>query len=272
MRIHVLSDLHFEFQKWRREVDVNSILADVTVLAGDIAVGLEGIAWALKAFKRPVVYVMGNHELYSQRPMAEVMEKARARCDGTHVHLLENECAEIDGVRFAGASLWTDFAILGADRQQECMNDAKENRTDYSLIYCTRRGKRLSEPGFSSISTRRQGDLLTPQKVLAMHTESRDFLASTLATPFPGKTVVVTHHAPSAKSLACGTAVDPSDAGDASALDDLVSQSDLWIHGHTHLCRDYRIGSGRVVSNPRGYRDTGPHAVADFDPRLVVEI
>ena len=44
MRIHVLSDGHFEFQKWRRRVDVNSILADVTVLAGDIAVGLDGIA------------------------------------------------------------------------------------------------------------------------------------------------------------------------------------------------------------------------------------
>lgn len=272
MRIHVLSDLHFEFQKWRREVDVNSILADVTVLAGDIAVGLEGIAWALKAFKRPVVYVMGNHEFYGQRPMAEVIQKAKAKCAGTHVHLLDNKSIILGHARFVGGTLWTDFYILGADRQQECMDDAKENRTDFSVIYCTRRGKRLSEPGFSTISTRRQGDLLTPKKVLAMHTESRDFLASTLATPFPGKTVVVTHHAPSAKSLACGVAVDPSDAGDASALDDLVSQSDLWIHGHTHLCRDYRIGSGRVVSNPRGYRDTGPHAVADFDPRLVVEI
>ena len=82
MRIHVLSDLHFEFQKWRREVDVNSILADVTVLAGDIAVGLDGIAWALKAFKRPVVYVMGNHEFYGQRPMAEVIQKRKRNAPG----------------------------------------------------------------------------------------------------------------------------------------------------------------------------------------------
>ena len=267
MRIHVLSDLHFEFQKWRNAIDVNEIEADVTVLAGDIAVGLEGIAWALKAFKRPAVYVMGNHEFYGQLPMKKLMDKARARCAGTHVHLLENESVVLDGVRFAGCTLWTDFAILGADRQEECMNDAKENRTDYSLIYCTRRGKRLSEPGFSTISTRRQGDVLTPKKVLAMHTESRDFLASTLATPFPGKTVVVTHHAPSAKSLACGVAVDPHDAGDASALDHLLPMCDLWIHGHTHLKR-----TGHPMSNPRGYRDTGPHSVADFDPRLVIEV
>ena len=66
MRIHVLSDLHFEFQKWRNAIDVNEIEADVTVLAGDIAVGLEGVAWALKAFKRPVIYIMGNHEFYGQ--------------------------------------------------------------------------------------------------------------------------------------------------------------------------------------------------------------
>ena len=274
MRIHVLNDLHFEFQKWRRQIDVNEIEAEVTVLGGDIAVGLEGIAWALQDFKPPVVYVMGNHEFYGQLPMQKVMEKARQKCAGTHVHLLENSSVVIGGVRFAGATLWTDFAILGADRQQECMDSAKRERTDYSLIYCTRRGKKFVEPGvpYASASYRRQGDVLTPKKVLAMHEASRDFLASTLATPFAGKTVVVTHHAPSAKSLACGVAVDPSDAGDASALDDLVSRCDLWVHGHTHLCRDYRIGSTRVVSNPRGYRDTGPHAVADFNPRLVVEV
>ena len=68
MKIHILSDIHLEFGKWRRTQDVNAIDADVTILAGDIGVGLSGIDWAL-TFRRPVIYVLGNHEFYGQRPM-----------------------------------------------------------------------------------------------------------------------------------------------------------------------------------------------------------
>jgi len=42
MKLHILSDVHLEFGKWPRNVDVNAIDADVTILAGDIGVGLEG--------------------------------------------------------------------------------------------------------------------------------------------------------------------------------------------------------------------------------------
>jgi Icc-related predicted phosphoesterase len=27
----------------------------------------------------------------------------------------------------------------------------------------------------------------------------------------------------------------------------------LWIHGHTHESRDYRLGATRIVANPCGY-------------------
>jgi len=60
MKIHILSDVHLEFGKWPREIDVNAIDADVTILAGDIGVGLAGLDWAL-GFTRPVIYVCGNH-------------------------------------------------------------------------------------------------------------------------------------------------------------------------------------------------------------------
>lgn len=114
MKIHILSDLHLEFGGLRLpEAD-----ADVTVLAGDIGVGLQGIEWALQAipFHQPVIYVMGNHEFYGQRSMPELWKKAREKVAGTHVHLLENEAVEIGGVRFLGATLWTDFDLFG-DRE-----------------------------------------------------------------------------------------------------------------------------------------------------------
>lgn len=85
MKIHFFSDVHLEFGKWPKDVDVNAIDADVSVLAGDFEIGLEGIEWAL-SFDRPVIYVMGNHELYGQRPMVEFWKKAHKRVEGTHMN------------------------------------------------------------------------------------------------------------------------------------------------------------------------------------------
>jgi len=67
--------------------------------------------------------------------------------------------------------------------------------------------------------------------------------------------VVVTHHAPSARSL---TYQEPSwllDSAYASNLDHLMGEERvrLWVHGHTHLATDYEVMGTRVVSNPRGY-------------------
>lgn len=111
MKIHILSDLRFEFGRWPKGIDVNAIDADVTVLAGDIGVGLEGIGWALTN-NRPVIYVMGNHEFYGQCPMNDLWRKAREKVADTHIHLLENESVLIDDphnpgecVRFIGATL-----------------------------------------------------------------------------------------------------------------------------------------------------------------------
>lgn len=281
MKLHILSDLHFEFGKWPKSIDVNAIDADVTVLAGDIGVGLEGIQWAL-TIDRPVIYVMGNHEFYGQRPMNDLWRKAREKVDATHVHLLENESLILDDphnpgerVRFLGATFWTDFAILGADEVEKSMESAGRTMTDYSTIYVSRRGKAVVEEG---MNVGHQGDRLTPRKTLSWHHESRDFLEQELRR-LPddldffdswNKTVVVTHHAPSAKSLIYQQASGRLDAAYASDLEHLVAQAELWIHGHTHVPADYPVGSGRVVSNPRGY--VGQGAVQDFDPCFVVEV
>lgn len=282
MKLHILSDLHFEFGKWPKHVDVSAIDADVTILAGDIGVGLEGLQWAL-AINRPVIYVMGNHEFFGQRPMNDLWRKAREKVDGTHVQLLENQSIILEDpahpgerVRFLCATLWTDFAILGVEYREDCMESAAVNMTDYNAIFVSRRGHAQAEPGFT---TRHEGDLLTPRRTLAMHQESLAFLEQELVQPAEGvgatvglwrKTVVVTHHAPSALSLADREAVSPLDAAFASDLDYLVVKADIWIHGHTHVAVDYRVNAGRVLSNPRGY--VGHEAVDDFNPTLVVEV
>jgi hypothetical protein len=83
MKIRVLSDLHLEFQDW---VPPKSD-ADIVVLAGDIHVGIRGIEWARRSF-----------------PLLPVVE----------VDVLDGRGAIVGGVRFLGATLWTDFALHGA--------------------------------------------------------------------------------------------------------------------------------------------------------------
>lgn len=283
MKLHILSDIHLEFGKWPKHIDVNAIAADASILAGDIGVGLAGIEWAL-TFERPVIYVMGNHEFYGQRPMAELWRKAREKVAGTHVHLLEDESVLIgdpqhpgENVRFLGATLWTDFCVLGPERQDECLAEADRTMSDFRSIFVSRRGAVLSEPGYT---TQHGGDRLTPRKTAAFHADSRRFLQRELdhipenRLPLQSwcKTVAVTHHAPSARSLVTQSASEPLDAAFASHLDDLVKHADLWVHGHTHIPVDYMVADrmGRVVSNPRGY--VGVESVDDFDPTLVVEI
>jgi predicted phosphodiesterase len=271
MKLHILSDLHLEFGKWPRRVDINAIDADVTVLAGDIGVGLMGIEWAL-TIQRPVIYVAGNHEFYGQRPMGELRDKARAKAAGTNVHLLENEAVIIDGVRFLGCTLWTDFCLLGQGEQERCMREAAEDMTDYSAILVAQRG------GFG----RRHRERLTPKQVVEMHEESRGFLQMALdQNPLENgdeweRTVVVTHHAPCATSLGNGNdEPEDIDCAYASRLETLVAQADLWILGHTHTCVDYVVagaapGRGRVVANQRGY--IGAAVVAEFRPDRVVDL
>jgi predicted phosphodiesterase len=92
-----------------------------------------------------------------------------------------------------------------------------------------------------------------------------------LATLIDRPHVVVTHHAPSARSLAPATAHLPVSAAYGSHLDGLVEASGaaLWVHGHTHHPVDYKIGATRVLSNPRGYPG---EPVEGFDAGLVVEV
>jgi Icc-related predicted phosphoesterase len=84
--------------------------------------------------------------------------------------------------------------------------------------------------------------------------------------------VIVTHHAPSARSLDEGYSRDHLSPAFASALDGLVEASgaSLWLHGHTHRSADYVTGGTRVLSNPRGYHPIEPNPA--FEPGLVVTI
>lgn len=175
MRLHVLSDLHLEHGAFvPPPVD-----ADVLVLAGDVASGTRGVAYARRwARGRPVVYVAGNHEHYGQRLPALTAELRRAAA-GSQVHLLENEELVLGGVRFLGCTLWSDFELAGAEHRAA------------SLRLCAR-----VVNDYEHITFGPQDRPLRPEDTRLLHVASRRWLEQRLAAPRAGPTVVVAHHAP----------------------------------------------------------------------------
>ena len=243
MKIHLLSDLHLEFQDWTPPATD----ADVVVLAGDIHLGTRGVDWAARHFDKPVVYVPGNHEFYKHN-LTTLPAKLREAAVGSTVRVLMDEAVLIDGVRFLGATLWTDFALLG--QSPEAMRAAQQEMTDYKKIRI----------GASYHRAR-------PADTRAAHLASRSFLKAALAAPFAGPTVVVSHHAPSPLSVAPEYEGETLSAAYASQLEALFgSNVDLWLHGHMHHTCDYSAHGTRVVCNPRGYapKDLNPGFRGDF--------
>lgn len=62
----------------------------------------------LIATGKPFVYVFGNHEHWDT-DYGEALAEARRLATGTQVHVLEREEVVIFGVRFLGATYWTDI-------------------------------------------------------------------------------------------------------------------------------------------------------------------
>jgi predicted phosphodiesterase len=273
MRIHVLSDVHLEFQRWRRNWDIASIDCDAHVLAGDIGVGMMGLEFALGRFTKPVVYACGNHEFYCRRTVTEWWRYARKKVAGTHVHLLENETVVIDGTRFLGTTLWVDFSLFGHDQQEQMGKHCAARMNDFSRITLARRN--VARAALDLIESRHSlGTRLTWRTVAQWHRVARDFLDREL--PRSGdwdRTVVVTHHAPSIRGIEDPAVPDRLDSGYAANLDHLIPLTDYWIHGHVHRADDYTGNrGGRVICNARGYADTGYDSVDGFQWNRVVSL
>jgi hypothetical protein len=287
MRVGVASDHHFNIPF--NDVTPRDVDCDVMICAGDIGPPLrESLKWFAAAFPRQrKIYTPGNHDYYSaevkNRPeLKTTYERERAEAPAIArdlgIDLLDNGSVEIDGIRFLGSTLWTDFMsapsyLTWPDRVRGAMR-----MNDYRMI---------------KVGKGRGGDRLLPRDTINAHKVAVKWLTEQLATSFDGETVVVTHHAPSEKSLFGGKVGSNLDWCYASACDYLMMSADspeaiahnlspdhvppsIWIHGHVHANQDYLIGDCRVLANPRGYpkyeMPNAPRENPAFDDQLVVEI
>lgn len=252
MKINVLSDLHLG--QGALEPPRNS--ADLVVLAGDIERPRQALAWA-RGLGKPVLYVPGNHEFYDGS-LTGAAGQLKALCRGGPVRVLDDDEVVIDGVRFLGSTLWTDFLLFGEQGRVAAVEQAMRYMRDFSLI-------RIDDVS---------GQLFTPQHAAGLFRRHAQWLAEKLARPHAGPTVVITHHAPSRKSIHPrfeGSIINACFVSDADHLAG-ADKVQLWIHGHTHDSFDYDLNGTRVVCNPRGYARNGVNENARFDPDFTVDL
>ncbi|NML46329.1 metallophosphoesterase [Ramlibacter sp. G-1-2-2] len=253
MKLHILSDLHLSQAGFAPPATD----ADLVILAGDIARPPEAVAWA-RSLGKPVLYVPGNHEFYGGS-LDGTVAQLRALCAGSDVHLLHEDEFRWEGVRFLGTTLWTDFELFGDEAQRAAAEEAASRfMRDFQRI-------RVSDGAPA---------LLTPRDSAAMFDRHAAWLAQRLDQPFDGATVVITHHAPSPRSVHPRFEGSPVNACFVSRAEHLLGggRAALWVHGHTHDSFDYLVDGTRVLCNPRGYRRNEVDENANFDPGLVVNV
>lgn len=261
MNIRLLSDLHIEF----KDYPVDKLYSDsdtILILAGDIgllkhAILFEFIENLSQQFYK-IIYIAGNHEFYSS-VLYGAFDKFKASISHLeNVHCLEKETLVVDDILFIGATTWTSFRGGNPITMMQIGNGLN----DYRKI---RHGK----VGYRKI---------IPTDILHENQKARNFIFNTLEKKSARyrKTVVITHHAPSYKSLPEKWKYDSLNDAFVDNLDVEILKYNphMWLHGHIHESMDYMLGDTRIVANPKGYPTNmcgrgGPeHENINFNPIL----
>lgn len=249
MKLQLASDLHLERDPTFRLQPAAATL----VLAGDVGSYQAGSRllerdWGLGRFAQGwerVLYLPGNHE-YDGLPWPATRERLRETAEGLGLTWLDREVLVLEGVRFIGCTLWADFDLLVDPRATMAQQLKARDKAYRAANFYLRRYSAMENDA-----------PMLAERLRELALADQAWLREALAQPFEGRTVVVTHFAPSARSSDPRYGLTPGTAGFCSALDDLLEQADLWLHGHLHCAQDYRVGRCRVVANPLGYAAKG---------------
>ena len=214
MKIAYCSDVHIEFGSIELK---NSEDADVLILAGDICLANKITNYpddildlmhsqngkihrffenCSEEFKH-VIYVLGNHEHYQYeiKKSKKTLEKHLGYIK--NLHILERETFILDDVTFLGATLWTDMNFYDAntvERVSYAMND-------FRIIYNSDIGYE-ENPDTNPLAT--NWDLppkWTPLDAIVEFDKTVQWIDRVREELDIKKLVVVTHHAPSFKSI-----------------------------------------------------------------------
>lgn len=269
MKIRILSDLHTEFSDF--EIPwLNGDAETVLVLAGDIGLvhkanlNNEFILLLVRAeaqFRKTII-ILGNHEHYGGSFVRtySILKEAIEAAGLKNVILLEKETHVVDDVAFIGATLWTD-----CDKHSPHANYLFGGMSDSKVVRTGPNASLPYERKFSATDT------------WVDHGKAKKYIfKEAVAQKAAGnKVVLVVHHGVTGQSIAPQYAGSPMNMFFASEMTNSIldAKPDLIIHGHTHTCLSYTVGTTPVVANPRGYVVNGREPEnPEFNPTLTVEL
>lgn len=264
MKIQLISDLHLEFGK---SVNIPKTDADVLILAGDICLAKtfksgerneSNIAYyrffdSIHDKFKNIIYIAGNHEHYKSTFQKTTKLLKKGLAEYKNVHVLDNEDIVIDGVKFIGSTLW---ANVNTESPLVC-NKLRFAMNDFNLI------KYKEKENYRKLNIY---DMAREHKVSSLYLENAIIPASLKKQDC----VVITHHAPSFKSIhEKYNSEHDLNTLYATDMEYIMSENvKLWCHGHTHTAFDYKIKDTRIVCNPHGY--PGENKEVNFN--MVMEI
>lgn len=252
MRVAYASDLHVEFQNQRAIKLAEPV--DVLILAGDVHSKGRGLLWAYETYHevaRHVIVVYGNHDFWGGTYQKYLDEARTLAAVIPNLHFLEDSGVCIDGVFFIGGTTWTDYELLPGPRDWNA-TVAQQEMNDFDRI-------KWREPNGHYRKLR-------VNDIYQINQRSKRYIFETLKLikkEHPGaRTVVVTHHGPTAKSLDPSYHASRINAAYVSPWHEeiLAGGPDYWIHGHVHDPKEYPVGETTVLVNPIGYPDQIPDA------------
>lgn len=265
MKIRIISDLHLDinkglpFQLKDKEI--------FTIICGDIS-GYVNMTteWLSQNVKRGI-FVAGNHILYneSEHSLQYLLRQYEQKYPlDAQLSFLNDNYKVVDNIVFVGGTLWTDYCLFNNDQKDLYMWYAIRGLNDFHY------GKYNSDADVENENIKRLRKL-RPEDCAEMFNRTITAIDE-VCRRFPEKEiVVVTHHAPSLKSIAPQYKDDPLTACFASNLEEFILDRPnikLWCHGHIHTACDYTIGECRVICNPRGYAIYNESL--NFNPKLII--
>lgn len=239
VKLAVFSDLHTDFHADQGRSLIASLNkdADIAIIAGDVAAfyDFEKTLVALCSEYPEVIYVVGNHEFYHSLGMDQVYNILRdleAKLD--NFTWLHNKRVKLCGLHFVGATLWFK-RLVAAQINKRYLNDFRYIPNCDPLAF-----------------------------------DEYDYTEGWFNLVIQPGDIVVTHHAPSYKSVNHKFAGSQINCFFANRMDTMIQNKEprLWIHGHMHDPCDYMIGKTRILCNPFGY----PGENSMFNDNMIVEI
>jgi hypothetical protein len=271
VKIQLMSDLHLEGHPAFLPRPAPG--AELLVLAGDIGSYQRGSQLADEDFglarvsprhgwPGPVLYVPGNHE-YDFLDFDATHARLRETCERLGITWLEREVVRFGDLRFVGTTLWADFDALA-------LRPGQPEPGLQELLKQRQKAFRAANFYLEKAAAWRHGEPMLAEGWREQALACQAWLREALAQPFAGRTVVVTHFAPSLRSADPRYGVNPAAAGFCNSLQDLMAQAQWWLHGHLHCQHDYVEAGCRVVANTLGYARKGEQE--GFREQLVLDL